>query len=74
MPFYEYRCKTCETSFEVRRSVAEASTGVLCPSGHDEVINLISVFAPTGRVEASPLTACGSAAPGSCGGGCACHS
>lgn len=74
MPFYEYHCKTCEASFEARRSAADASTGVLCPSGHEDVVKLISVFAATGRAEASPLTACGSPVAGSCGGGCACHS
>jgi putative FmdB family regulatory protein len=74
MPFYEYRCMTCETPFEALRSVAEASTGVLCPQGHSDVVKLISVFATTGRAESSSLTACGSPVPGSCGGGCACHS
>ncbi len=74
MPVYEYRCKTCETSFEQRRSVAEASSAVLRPAGHGDVVKLISIFAATGRAEPSPLTACGSPVPGSCGGGCACHS
>jgi putative FmdB family regulatory protein len=74
MPLYEYRCRTCDTSFEERRPVAEATSRVLCPAGHHDVVKLISVFAATGRAEASPLTACGSPVPGSCGAGCACSS
>jgi putative FmdB family regulatory protein len=74
MPLYEYHCKTCDTSFEERRPVAEASSGLLCPGGHSDVVKLISVFAATGRAASSPMTACGSPVPGSCGGGCACHS
>ncbi len=73
MPIYEYRCNTCQASFEARRTMSEASAGVNCPRGHDDVVKLFSLFAATGRAETSPMSNCGSPVPGSCGGACACH-
>jgi len=34
MPLYEFRCRTCDTNFEVRRPMAEASEPAVCPQGH----------------------------------------
>ncbi|MCU1673227.1 MAG: regulatory, FmdB family domain protein [Frankiales bacterium] len=63
MPAYDYRCRTCDAPFEVRRSLTDDAPA-LCPAGHDDV----------GRVF-TPVAVGGSAAPaapagGCCGGGC----
>jgi len=73
MAVYEYKCRTCDSAFEVRRSMTESSSSPTCPSGHSDTVKLFSIFAATGRAQASGLTACGSPSPGSCGGGCSCH-
>ena len=31
MPAYDYRCRECDTTFEVRRSLDEPETAVACP-------------------------------------------
>ena len=70
MPLYEYRCVTCDDVFETRRSMAEADTDVVCPTGHTEVRRLLSVFATAGSASGpAPAPATG----GGCGGHCACH-
>ena len=75
MPRYEYRCQTCDDTFEVRRSMAAADDGVECPEGHTEVRRLLSVFAMTGASGggAPAPSAMPSGPPrGGCGGACAC--
>lgn len=75
MPLYEYRCKSCDTRFEARRSMAEADAPVTCPEGHVGAQRLLTVFATTGRAAggearpAAPMPAGG----GCCGGACGCH-
>lgn len=73
MPLYEYRCKTCDTSFEVRRSMSESNAAAICPSGHTDTMKLLSSFAAVGASTPGRAPAM-SAAPtgGGCGGGCAC--
>jgi len=34
MPLYDYKCPECDTTFEARRSMAEASDPIDCPNGH----------------------------------------
>ncbi|MBV9661847.1 MAG: zinc ribbon domain-containing protein [Acidimicrobiales bacterium] len=70
MPVYEYLCRTCETRFEARRPMSEASSGIDCPAGHPDTTRLLSVFASVGT-STSPSTA---PAGGGCGSGCACAS
>jgi putative FmdB family regulatory protein len=70
---YEYRCTTCDDVFEERRAMADADTGVTCPSGHTEVRRLLSVFASTGRASGSAPAPVAAAPMRGCGGGCACH-
>lgn len=64
MPRYDYRCRTCETVFEVTRSLDEADGDVACPDGHDGASRVFTAVAVGG----------GAAAPqpagGCCGGGC----
>ena len=73
MPLYEFRCRTCDDTFEVRRPMSESSDPATCPQGHEGAVRLLSVFASAvgGGASAAPAAA----APrtgGGCGGGCAC--
>ena len=75
VPLYEFRCKTCDDTFEVRRSMAESSLPTSCPSGHDNAVRLHSVFASIGAPaggSASPVPAM-PASGGGCGSACGCH-
>ncbi|MEU8823511.1 zinc ribbon domain-containing protein [Streptomyces sp. NPDC048636] len=73
MPRYEYRCRSCGTTFELNRPMAESSAPASCPEGHDDTVKLLSTVAVTGTAGASAA-----AAPprpqggggGCCGGGC----
>jgi len=79
MPLYEYRCRDCETTFELRRPMSEASLSTTCPSGHPGAVRLLSVFASVSSGGAgSPGSAASMPAPsmrsgGPCGSACGCH-
>lgn len=73
MPRYEYRCLTCDATFEQRRAMAEADDAVTCPAGHADTRRLLSVFASTGSAAPSASSAPAAAPMRGCGGGCACH-
>ena len=49
MPIYEFRCRTCDERFEVRRPMRDADAPGACPRGHDDVVRLLPVFATTGH-------------------------
>jgi putative FmdB family regulatory protein len=71
MPLYEFRCRTCDDTFEVRRPMSQASDPATCPQGHDDAVRLLSVFANVGA--GSGAAAAPAARPaGGCGGACAC--
>ena len=75
MPLYEYVCPECEQRFEARRSMAEASDPIDCPSGHAGSRRLLSMFASVGSATASSPSASMPSAGGGhgCGGGmCGC--
>ncbi|WBB59620.1 zinc ribbon domain-containing protein [Streptomyces sp. WMMC500] len=71
MPRYEYRCRSCGTTFEVSRPMAESAAPADCPQGHDDTVKLLSTVAVGGSTGAA-----GAASPqaggggGCCGGGC----
>ncbi|MEE1939774.1 zinc ribbon domain-containing protein [Streptomyces sp. TRM 70361] len=73
MPRYEFRCRSCGTTFEVNRPMAESGAPASCPDGHDDTVKLLSTVAVGGTAArgASPAPA---PAPGGgggcCGGGC----
>jgi putative FmdB family regulatory protein len=79
MPTYEFRCKTCDSVFEERRSMSESNAPATCPEGHPGAVRLLSVFASVGGRQASSTSSADVAAAmsapraGGCGGGCACH-
>ena len=74
MPLYEFRCKTCDDSFELRRPMSEAGDPATCPQGHPNAVRLLSVFASVGGgATSAPAPAAPAPRLGGCGGGCACH-
>lgn len=68
MALYEYVCRDCDASFELRRAMGDADRDVTCPNGHAGVRRKLSVFASVGP----PTAGMGVAAGGCCGGGCGC--
>ena len=73
MPRYEYRCRECEHTFELTRSMSASGDPAPCPYGHADTVKLLSTIAVTGRSAAGPATR--AQAPvrsggGCCGGGC----
>ena len=69
MPLYEYRCRTCDDLFEVRRPMSESDAPAECPHGHADTVRLLSVFASAGAASTSGVSAMPA---GGCGAGCAC--
>jgi putative FmdB family regulatory protein len=72
VPLYEFRCKTCDDTFEVRRPMSQAGEPATCPDGHPGAVRLLSVFASVGGGPA-PAPAAAPKTGGGCGGACACH-
>lgn len=75
MALYEFRCRTCDEVFEVRRPMAEAGAPAPCPDGHTDTVKLLSMFARTGAsalVGAGPAPMPSLGGGGCCGGGCGC--
>jgi putative FmdB family regulatory protein len=72
MPLYEFKCRTCDDTFEVRRPMSEASDPATCPQGHDGAVRLLSVFASVGASSNPAPAPAARATGGGCGGGCAC--
>ncbi|MEV0681943.1 zinc ribbon domain-containing protein [Actinosynnema sp. NPDC050436] len=66
MPTYEFRCKACGSTFDVKRPMSESSAPAPCPHGHDDTVKLLSMVGVSGLA--------GNAQPagggGCCGGGC----
>jgi len=74
MPLYEYRCRTCESTFEARRSMSEANAPAPCPDGHLDSMRLLSIFASvgTGGSTAPEPRVSTPSGGGGCGSGCGC--
>ncbi|MBX6388493.1 MAG: zinc ribbon domain-containing protein [Frankia sp.] len=75
MPRYDYRCRVCDTSFEVRRSIHEdaPATAVPCPAGHQETSRVFSAVAVhRGAAASAPARVPAPVGGGGacCGGGC----
>lgn len=50
MPFYSYRCPTCDEQFEVRRSFEEYDQPTSCPQGHEGATRIITSWGTGGGV------------------------
>ena len=75
MARYDFRCRSCGSTFEVERPMAQASDPATCPEGHDDTVKLLSMVSTVGRAGAAPVSA-PSGPPmggGCCGGGCHAH-
>ncbi|MEY2227123.1 zinc ribbon domain-containing protein [Streptomyces sp. BF23-19] len=71
MPRYDYRCRTCDDTFEVSRPMAESSAPADCPAGHSDTVKLLSAVA-VGGTSSAPAPAMGGGGGGCCGGGGGC--
>lgn len=77
MPLYDFRCRTCGETFEVRRSMADAAAPAPCPAGHADTVKLMPLVAVGGRAapgggpSAAPAPA-PAGGGGCCGGACGC--
>ncbi|MFC4036569.1 zinc ribbon domain-containing protein [Streptomyces polygonati] len=80
MPRYEYRCKSCGATFEMRRPMSQANAAAPpCPKGHDDTVKLLSTVSVgisssssasgSAAVSSAPAPASGGGG-GCCGGGC----
>ncbi|MGW4894407.1 FmdB family zinc ribbon protein [Kitasatospora sp. NPDC004240] len=72
MPRYDFRCRTCGATFELRRAMAQANDPAVCPQGHEDTVKLLSTVAVTGvggGAAAAPQQSAGGGG-GCCGGGC----
>ncbi|WP_371481777.1 zinc ribbon domain-containing protein [Kitasatospora sp. NBC_00315] len=70
MPRYDFRCRSCGATFELRRAMAQANDPAVCPQGHPDTVKLLSTVAVTGvGGGAAPQQAPGGGG-GCCGGGC----
>jgi putative FmdB family regulatory protein len=65
VPTYEFRCRDCEQTFEVKRTMSAASDPAPCPGGHTDTVKLLSTVSLAGKATASAP-----AGGGCCGGGC----
>ncbi|MCZ4098209.1 zinc ribbon domain-containing protein [Streptomyces sp. SID13666] len=70
MPRYEFRCRSCGTTFELNRPMAESSDPASCPEGHDDTVKLLSAVAVGGSAAAPASGGGGGGGGGCCGGGC----
>jgi putative FmdB family regulatory protein len=73
MATYEYRCRTCDDRFELRRPMAESDAPASCPAGHPDAVRLLSVFASVGSATSAPASTAPGGGGGPCGGACACY-
>ncbi|MCX6528731.1 MAG: zinc ribbon domain-containing protein [Actinobacteria bacterium] len=71
MPLYEYRCSACDTAFEERRPMSQASDPAQCVCGA-QAKRRLSVFASVGG-GAPASTPAPAPRGGGCGSGCGCH-
>ncbi|MFI6323261.1 zinc ribbon domain-containing protein [Nonomuraea sp. NPDC050556] len=67
MPRYDFRCRSCGSTFELTRPMSASADPALCPAGHDDTVKLLSTVAMTG---AAPSPSGGGGGGGCCGGGC----
>ncbi|MET9625955.1 zinc ribbon domain-containing protein [Lentzea sp. NPDC006480] len=62
MPTYEFRCRTCDDTFELQRPMSESSAPAHCPDGHPDTVKLLSMAGISGTQQQQQ--------GGCCGGGC----
>nr|BFD90835.1 hypothetical protein KitaXyl93_21950 [Kitasatospora sp. Xyl93] len=70
MPRYDFRCRSCGATFELRRPMAQANDPAVCPQGHEDTVKLLSTVAVTGGATAAQQAPAAGGGGGCCGGGC----
>jgi putative FmdB family regulatory protein len=70
MPRYEFRCRTCASTFEVERPMQASGDPADCPAGHDDTVKLLSTVGLGGRARTAQPAMAPSGGGGCCGGGC----
>jgi putative FmdB family regulatory protein len=70
MASYDYRCRECDTRFEVRRAISDDALVVACPQGHTDVARIWTAVGVAGRASAPAAAPAPRASGGCCGGGC----
>ncbi|MFI6843636.1 zinc ribbon domain-containing protein [Kitasatospora sp. NBC_00085] len=71
MPRYDFRCRSCGATFELRRTMAQANEPAVCPQGHEDTVKLLSAVAVTGGASGGAAQQAPSGGGGGCcGGGC----
>lgn len=50
MPFYDFRCPTCDEHFEMRRSFDQYDDPVTCPNGHEGAERVITSWGAIGGI------------------------
>jgi putative FmdB family regulatory protein len=70
VPRYEYRCRDCEHTFELTRTMSESSAPAPCPYGHSDTVKLLSTIAMTGRHGGEVPGHFRNPAPAKAGGSC----
>jgi putative FmdB family regulatory protein len=68
MPYYEFRCRTCDERFELRRPMRDADARTSCSHGHGDVVRLMPAFSTIGHAPQVDGCAAGASC---CGGLCA---
>ena len=66
VPTYEFRCRECGDTFDVKRPMSEAGAPASCPAGHGDTVKLLTMAGLSGSASA-PASGGGG---GCCGGGC----
>ena len=56
MPRYEFRCRTCASTFEVDRPMSAASDPAPCPTGHDDTVKLLNTVGLGGKARTAQPT------------------
>lgn len=67
VPTYEFRCRQCGETYDVKRSMDASNEPAPCPLGHDDTVRLLTVSAAGGSRQADSPSG-----GGCCGGGCGC--
>jgi putative FmdB family regulatory protein len=74
MPRYEFRCKACGFTFEMRRPMSQSDAPAPCPRGHEDTVKLLSTVSVGGSSSSSPSPSASESGAGGgggcCGGGC----
>ena len=55
LPTYEFRCRTCGSTFTESRPMSQSSTPATCPDGHDYTVRLLRVAGVMPSGSATPV-------------------